>query len=255
MLTKLLQTIDSLREGIAIEPTHQRSMTIGVPSIDDAIGGGLACGLHEWFGIAGAHANFKGRSLPIEIPVYLARRVRQTRDTAPWVIWIGRRCFPYPHLLADERDQDQSLFNHAVFVDAETPSDRLWSIEQAMDSPVIGVVVADGSRFNMAATRRIQLRAQTHGTFVFVGRPLAELSELSAAQTRWLIRYERSHACGRALFVNPRWRVKLLRCKGMRSLAEGNGWVLERDRATRVLRLSAEVAHSAIDDQTARQSA
>ena len=258
MLTELSRAIEGLQAAGAMNASSRAIVSTDWPGIDDALCGGLTHGLHEWFGPAYGDVPSPPPgpwSPPLSLVIQLARRALHTRKTDARVAWIGRRCFPYPAVLSMGRSQGEDVLAGSLFIDAENPASRLWSIEQAIGSSVVGVVVADGSRFNMAATRRIQLRAHAQSVFVFLLRPSSELVELSAAQTRWLIRYERSAFVGRPLFVKACWRVELWRCKGVRSLTERAVWVLERDRATRAVRLSAELAHPAIDDQTARQTA
>lgn len=258
VLTELSRAIDRLQAAGAMNASSHAIVSTDWPGIDDALGGGLTCGLHEWFGPAYGDVQLSPPgpwSPSLSLVIHLVRRALHTRETNVRAAWIGRRCFPYPALLSMGRNQGEGLLAGSLFIDAENPASRLWSIEQAIGSSVVRVVIADGSRFNMAATRRIQLRAHAQGVFVFLLRPPSELVELSAAQTRWLIRYERSAFVGRPLFVRPCWRVELWRCKGVRSLMERAVWVLERDRATRAVRLSAELVHPAIDDQTARQTA
>lgn len=184
-------------------------------------------------------------SPPIGIAAHFARCGQQASADRSRVVWVGQRCFPFPTFLL--ATPSSSLLNRSYFVDARTPSDRLWVIEQAISSAVVGVAVADGSRFNMAATRRLQLLAKKHRAFVFLLRPFAETGELSAAQTRWLVRCQPPAPLEQPTYIKPRWELELWRCKGVRSWAENACWGLELDHVTRTLRVSAEMAHSAND--------
>lgn len=253
MLKELHQTIAGLRAANALAPHSSTLITTQWPSIDESLGGGLVSSLHEIYGVAlhDPHSTAQGEWSPsIEIATHLARHGQQANVAKTWVAWIGRRCFPYPSFLVGAQGQSIDLVDRSFFIDAGTPANRLWAIEQTIQSSVVGVVVADGSRFNMAATRRIQLRAKSHHTFVFLLRPCSELNELSAAQSRWLVSYEPSTSIAIPPFVCPRWRLTLLRCKGLRSLTEQGCWILERDRASRTLCLSTELAHTANDTES-----
>jgi hypothetical protein len=84
---------------------------------------------------------------------------------------------------------------------------RLWAIDLALRCPGVDVVVADASGLDMAATRRLQLSAEAGGALGLLARPEEELTELSAAATRWLVREQPSPGS------NPRWQIQLLRCK------------------------------------------
>ena len=97
-----------------------------------------------------------------------------------------------------------------LFVDPPDAATRLWAIDLALRCPAVAVTVADGSRLDMAATRRLQLAAHAGGGLGLLARPPWEISELSAAATRWSIRVCPSRT-GR-----PNWKIRLLRCKGMR---------------------------------------
>ena len=86
---------------------------------------------------------------------------------------------------------------------------RLWAVDRAAGGPGVAVVVADGSRLDMAATRRLQLAAESGSALVLCARPPREIDHLSAATTRWRVR------CASSPDKIPRWDVELLRCKGM----------------------------------------
>ena len=58
----------------------------------------------------------------------------------------------------------------------------LWAIDLARCTAV-AAVVADGSR--LAATRRLQLAAESGSALVLCARPPEEIDHLSAATTRW----------------------------------------------------------------------
>ena len=120
---------DSRREGL---PT----LSSGWAEVDAAIGGGLPCGLHEWFGLAAAassssggqaleHSRFSdapllecnpspaGRGAGVRaaafrqkqwrplvaVAIHFVSRVLDSIDAGRWAVWIGRRCFPYPAVL------------------------------------------------------------------------------------------------------------------------------------------------------------
>ena len=120
------------------------------------------------------------------------------------VIWVGRRCMPYLWVRGAAR-----IVRRSIFIDP--PDDaRLWTIDLAARCPAVAVVVADGSALDMAATRRIQLAAEAGSVPVFCARPPCEIKSLSAASTRWRVR-----CVPTTTDKNPRWIVKLLRCKGM----------------------------------------
>lgn len=152
-------------------------------------------------------------------------------------VWIGRRCWPYPPAIAHD---PTNLLGRSVFVDPPTREDRLWAIDQALRSPAVATVVADGRGLTMAASRRLQLACEAGGAMGLLSRPLHERSELSAATTRWLVQPEPAHepeSC------EPAWTIELLRRKGLRPIVEGaRRWTVRVEDATRLVCLDAQAA-------------
>ena len=206
-----------LREAIAaIE--HGRRDQSGSPASafgDDALP--MPPGVHEWFGLADNSCMSctprtpRTRRTPEWIPplgilLYLARR--SLKDNRTGVVWIGRRCWPFLQGLAP--DDRGVLLRQSIFIDPPDDMSRLWAIDLAARCPAAAAVVADGSRLDMAATRRLQLAAEAGSALVLCARPPEEIDHLSAATTRWRVR------CASSSDKIPRWNVELLRCKGMR---------------------------------------
>lgn len=230
-------------------------ISTGWPPVDVALGGGLLCGaLHEWFGLTHLPDGQRPAapwSPPLCVLVHLAWRAIEASSSSLWTVWIGKRCFPYPGILVRDDGNDRRLLERSVFVDPRDTSSRLWTIDLALRSPVVGVVIADGSKFQMAATRRVQLVAKANRTCALLVRPPWEQGELSAAQSRWLIRWEPSTHNDAAFPVNPRWSVRLLRCKGVQPDQARGVWALEWDRATSTVGLSAPMANQPCYSQEA----
>jgi hypothetical protein len=187
--------------------------TCELPGIDALRHFQLAQGaIHEWF--------TDERSVWIAPLSILIHVVRQTRGR---VMWIGRRVWPYPRGLA------VPLLARSIFVDAPGRDERVWAIDLALRSAAVGAVVGDGAGLSMAESRRLQLAAGSGRGLGLVARPLKEVRELSAAQTRWVIRPEPSKGGGE----EPCWSVELLRCKGLSPVPEeGRRWVVRRDHET-----------------------
>jgi hypothetical protein len=197
-------------------------------------------------------------------------------ESGRWAVWIGRRCFPYPAVLvrrfgngcekgvshqhenlSHQQHWQQAasgthspklintdlLLQRSLFVAPRSPADRLWAIDLALRSPVVSVVVADGSDLDMAATRRIQLVAKNHESQAFFIRPPWEQSEPSAAYSRWLVRNAAASHGNKN--INPVWTVELLRCKGVHWGTMANIWSLEWNRVECTLHPSSALADSA----------
>jgi len=199
-------------------------LATGWREVDILIDGGLSFGaVHEWLGL---DLRPRGRHWTPALSV-LAHLVLQSHADADqneqgrqrWTIWIGRTVWPYPPALARGRSDRVA---RTLFIDPPDPGARLWAIDVALRCPGV-VVVADGSRFDMPATRRLQLSAEQGGSIALLARPPDEVSRLSAAATRW-----RVDGCADES-GRQRWAISLLRGKGaLAAGATGRMWLVER---------------------------
>ncbi len=156
------------------------------------------------------------------------------------VLWMGRRCWPYPPSLVG-RGGDRRLLERSVFVDPPTRDERLWAMDVALRSSAALVVVADGAGLTMAGSRRLQLAAEAGGTVGLLARPHNERGELSAAATRWLVSPGPVDGADPA---RPTWTVELLRRKGLRPIAEdARRWAVRLDDGTRLVSVDAHVSN------------
>jgi hypothetical protein len=211
-------------DGLAAGPSRGAACRGGEPFLVGAAAGAceeavgiealLRCGgIHEWFGTdaesraprpAAGAGDQRWWVPPLGILLHLVcRRVGGGSDRRGQVVWIGRWAWPNPQVLLESGAAGQS-----VFVDPPDAGSRLWAIDVAVRCPAVAAVVADGSGLDMAATRRLQLAAEWGSALVLMARPPREMDRLSAATTRWLVRWAPSPD------RMPRWIVQLLRCKG-----------------------------------------
>ncbi len=234
--------IQALRERLAAhEPVQRRDaiQTFAIPLRAGAV--------HEWLGGEGSRA----WSPPLCILIDLARRAATpsaTHEGAGLIAWIGRPC--QPHVLAligrDSGRLDDGLLRRSIFVDAPDAASRLWAIDAALRSPSVAAVVADGRSLDMAATRRLQLAAESSGCVALLARPLSELKVLSAACTRWVVRPDEIDTGTR----HPGWNVELVRSKGLPPMgstesdsAQATSWRVEWDHVACALVASSVVEH------------
>jgi protein ImuA len=238
MGTSRSEVLATLRASFAAHQQPQTVVRTGWTQVDRALPrNGLARKrLHEWLGIdeavrAGRAPEFP---LPISLLVHLVRRACLEQQAATAVYWIGERTWPYPIVLGSR--SDPAALVRSVFVRAPDRDTRLWAADLAFRSSGACAVVADGSGFSLAATRRLQLAAEAGNSLCLLARPAAERTTLSAAATRWLVRS--SSSATRA----KRWTVQLLRSKEMSSApGELHAWVLEQRHATNLIDLVSDV--------------
>lgn len=245
-LSELRAAITAIETGSAAAGNAPAPADRAPRARESALGRWLACpGVHEWFGVEGAaevgaggaaggtggagvaHVRQSGFEAPLWVPpiavlLHLARR-GLSKGSPRRVVWIGRRCWPYPGT-----PRADPLLRRSIFVDPPDDAARLWAIDLAARCPAAAVVVADGSGLEMAATRRLQLAAEAGSALVLCARPPGELKRLSAAATRWVV-----HSAP-APGMSPRWIVELVRCKGARAgPVRVRRWTVEWNRVKR----------------------
>ena len=190
------------REGGA--PAH---LATGWPAFDACEGSpGLPWrGVHEAFGERDASSS---RLPAMGLALHLAWRVALQAPSQARVLWVGRHAWPHPRgllgalrgLRGGRRQRvDLRLWRASVCIDASGATDRLWATHMALQAPDVWLVVADGARFDLVATRRLQLAAVSCPVLLL--RPAGESRMPSAASLRWQVspegEPERARWCAR----------------------------------------------------------
>ncbi len=204
-------------------------LVFGLPSIDDALGGGLSLGcLHEIV------AAVEGDDAATGFCAALLGRL--AADSKP-ILWIGHELYA-PGLLAFGLDPGR-----LITVDPSRPADRLTAMEEGMRCSALAAVLCESDLLDLTAGRRLQLAAEAHGVtgLLLCRQPPPSAGQgtgrASAAVTRWRIAAAPSAARrvgsaqgssggsvgGPPLLGRPRWRVELLRCRGGRT----GEWLVE----------------------------
>ena len=100
-------------------------------------------------------------------------------------------------------------------------ADAIWAIDQALRCPRIAAVWADIQRLNAKEARRLQLAAEEGGTLGMFVRPLTARSQPSWADIQIQVdplpatEHPEPTASLTQHFSRRRWRLTLLRCRGM----------------------------------------
>ncbi len=185
---------------------------------------------------------------PVSLLVHVAHQVVSGsggagQPTGP-VLWIGERVWPYGRALVRAGPGGARLLARSLFVaisgsravnpaaargrdeparDGDVGA-RLWALDLALRCRAVAAVVADGSGFSMAASRRLQVAAEAGQAFVLLARPPEELDVLSAAGVRFVVTHVRQEpgelgAPGDAATPRTRgpaatWSLALRRAKG-----------------------------------------
>lgn len=212
----------SSRSPLSVNP-HLRSAVFGVPEIDSQLPyGGLPFGCVHECALANRLPAAQMWYAPLLIVASLLgstiASLRQKTMLPPEkkiIAWVGRKSWPTPHVLQealnkiclDKGEEDWS--SNCMFINPPNKNKRLWTVTQLLRSPAVLAVVAEGSGFEMKATRRLQLAAKRGGALGIIIRPPAEISSPTAAQTKWI--FTPVPAEDGAL----RWSIELLRAKGL----------------------------------------
>lgn len=106
------------------------------------------------------------------------------------VSWIGRSCWPSPSLLKKTLGEDWQ--ERCFFIDAQNKKERLWSAIENISSPAIHITIADGEGLPFLATKQLAHVARRHNAQLIIVRPPWELSQRSAAYSKWLLKPLRS---------------------------------------------------------------
>ena len=135
----------------------------------------------------------------------LAPSLRPLCESGKWahrpsIIVIGPAQAPHPPGLRHEGIDERQL----IWIQAETPAERLWATEQLLKSNAFGALVAWLPQVRHEQIRRLQVLSAQCKAPVFLVRPITAASESSAAPLRVLAR------------VDPDWclQVDILKRKG-----------------------------------------
>ncbi len=166
------------------------SAPFGIEEIDQALPKyGLASGVTHEFMLSNALSS-RDRyqwQAPLTVMTTLLRNAYERHTNNSFIFWIGKQCWPSPHLLRkifypiEEKEWAKLCF----FIDPPDKDMRLWSIMQTLRSPSSFAVIADASRLSTTASRQLQLAVKGKDVFAFLARPPWEEKIISAAQTRW----------------------------------------------------------------------
>lgn len=187
-----------------------------------------------------------------------------------WRVWVGRAVWPYPRVMLrrglEENKSAQrgetpavTLLERSLFVEANAGQEggggdrsadvRVWAIELALACPAVAAVIADGSGFSLAATRRLQLAARRSPAVVILARPMWERDVPSAAGARWRVRPAVSP------ISRPRWVVELTRLKGATADRRRRAWLLEWNHETSAVCVPADLGHGSGEASTQARAA
>jgi len=226
-LSRLRRQIAAL-EGNGEGDGESRSViSFGLPAVDAHLpAGGLAGGcVHE---IAGGSGSDSGGGSATAFAAALAGRAQRLHR--PPVVWIapriGQRESLYgPGLAAFGLDPAALIVVRVPAHGRAGAAQALWAMEEALRTPAVGAVCAEIDAIDLTASRRLQLAAESGGTFglLLCGTTVNAVPP-TASITRWRIAAAPSApAWPVSLPGATRWQVELLRARG----GKPHHWLLE----------------------------
>jgi protein ImuA len=191
-----------------------RFLPLGVPAVDQALpDGGLPLGcLHEVIG-----ENDPFNSVATGFSAAILARIAERQGQ---VIWITRGDDLYAPGIAAYGLKPERL----IVVRARRDADILWAMEESLRCRTLGAVLGEIGDIDMVASRRLQLAAEASGVTGLLLRSAGRRLGATASVTRWSLSAAPSRPIdGEPGLGLPRWRTKLLRCRGGRP----GEWLLE----------------------------
>ena len=184
MLPADMEQLSRLRRAIAKSealPEETRSLALGVPAIDAALGGGLpGAALHELSATPLHLCAAAGFALAL---ASLAQE--RTRET----LWIATDFgnLETGTLYGPGLDQFGLATERLLIARVARPVDALLAMEEALKCRALSAVIAElGDAPDLTATRRLSLAAKDHGGLGLILRH-GSSDAPSAARTRWQV--------------------------------------------------------------------
>jgi protein ImuA len=193
-----------------------RLLPLGVPAVDQALpDGGLPLGcLHEVIG-----ENDPFNSVATGFSAAILARIAERQGE---IIWITRGDDLYAPGIAAYGLKPERL----IVVRARRDADILWAMEESLRCRTLGAVLGEIGDIDMVASRRLQLAAEASGVTGLLLRSADRRLGATASVTRWGLSAAPSRPIdGEPGLGLPRWRTRLLRCRGGRP----GEWLLEWD--------------------------
>jgi protein ImuA len=199
---------------------------LGLAALDRALGGGLPqAALHVVTGAPG-HALagcLRSEEAVTGFAAFLLGRLQ--RLTEGPLLWLPARNDLYGPGLAQLGLDTGRL----ILVETPRPADRLWAFEEALRTPGLAGAVAEIDRIEPKAARRLQLAAETAGTFgLLLQSPGGNGASMPviAATTRWQVSALPGGVGADGFsdcFERARWQLALLRSR----LGRPGSWNVE----------------------------
>ena len=204
------------------------SLPFTIPEIDNSLPAkGLPRGaLHEFF----YHDTLQPERRSSLIPTLLAQSAYNTlvsenswSRSAPTraIVWIGKRSWPTPYALISPEHSysaQEAFLNSIIFIDPPNNKLTLWTLETALRSKAVGLVIAECPRISLTVTKRFELAARENGATALLLRDPSDLNLPSRAFTKWIMTPTPSQHDA------PAWELSLTNMRG--GLQQPLSWLI-----------------------------
>jgi len=221
-------------------------LPFGIKELDRHLpGGGLALGaLHEVAG--GGNDAIHGAAAALFTAGIAAR-------TWGKVLW----CLTRPDLFAPALAQAGLMPDRVIYVEAGDDKSVLICFEEGLRHGGLSAVVAEVARLSLAASRRLQLAAESSGTIgVAIRRwrrpaEAADFGQPTASVTRWRVSVLSATPMPVPGVGRPRWQLELIRCRA----GENADFEVEACDAKGRLALPSKLVHGPAKKEIGRRRA
>src|SRR5258705_3377186 len=186
-LSHLRQALATLDKDKGFSLVDEETLPLGLPPIDAALGGGLACAaLHELAPAAPAHFGAAaGFALALA-----ALRIAGGKGSSALFIQTDFAALEAGALYGPGLDCLDLPMERLILLRVPRPVDVLWACEEAWKSRGVAIVIAElpegGEAADFTATRRLTLAARAGGGLGLLLRH-RPLPIATAATTRWQV--------------------------------------------------------------------
>lgn len=203
---------------ISLSPSTCSSVPFAIPEIDQSLPtlGLQRGGVHEFF----YHDPLLRERRSSLLPTLLAQSTYTTLiSESSWnrgfpsraIVWIGKRVWPTPYaLLSPEhsRATQETFLNSILFIDPPNSKLTLWTIETALRSKAVALVVAECPRISLTTSKRLELAARENSSTALLLRDTRDLTLPSRALTKWVMAPTPSQ------HDSPAWELSLVNMRG-----------------------------------------
>jgi len=188
-LSHLRQALATIDKDKGFSLAGEELLPLGLPAVDAALGGGLACGaLHEF--APAAPAQF-GTALGFALTLAALRTAgAKGRTSSALFIQTDFAALEAGALYGPGLECLGLPMDRLIVLRVPRPVDALWACEEALKSRGVAIVIAElpeaGEAADFTATRRLTLAARTDGGLGILLRH-RPLQIATAATTRWQV--------------------------------------------------------------------